>query len=307
MFADFANSSTSERRPLSYSLSRPPRGVASDSWGGSCSTEPAVGDLWLLSWDGEALGLVVVSGVAPSFVLAWPATLTTEPSYPPAVEVKQSPIGSINVWPSRETGIGTHLLHRNLGQTLSERTMSLLDVAFEEGSEPPLPFVSPNVQEADFAALSDEMVEHWEAINTHLWPAPILGATPLDSEFLQQQGISLTFVREVLGVSTPEAVALLKGEQPPSALDISKLAEALEMPPEELLLLRPDDVSQELLTPRIKDDVLRIADLYDSDESGARMLLREEFVLAARSDQVLRSRLDAAIHRLLERERPEES
>lgn len=287
---------------MTYSLSQPPSGIGIDVWAGSGVDLPSVGDLWLLSWDGNALELAVVSGVASSFVLAWPVTLRSEPTFPPAVAVEQSPLGGIGIWPSRETGVGAHLLHRNLGPAVSRRTMALISNAFDEEGELPLPFAEPNVALEDRAQSSDEMVDCWEAINTHLWPQPILGQTPLDADALRSRGIQVARLREILDLSTPEAVALLRGERSPSRLEVELLAKSLEVPAGEILLSRPDKISQELLAPRIKDDVLKIAGIYNVDESGARMLLREQFALAARSDQTADSRLDAAIHRLLNAE-----
>ena len=41
------------------------------------AASPVVGELWLTSWDGGALALVVVSAVREGYVLGWPVTVST--------------------------------------------------------------------------------------------------------------------------------------------------------------------------------------------------------------------------------------
>lgn len=284
---------------MSLSLDDAPHGVAPDAWLRSASGDPQIGDLWLLSWDMRALGLVVVSGVAPTFILGWPVTLAGDRTFPPAIRVEGSPLGEIAVWPSRETGVGNHLLHRRFGTALSARTMHLLAVAFEDGTEPVLPFATSDMDLEEREAASDQMVDAWEAINLNVWPVPRPGITPLDADVLRAAGTRVGDLAEILSTSVPAAVSLYNGESVPTLSELEILVAALGVPTEQLLRSQPDAETVAMLAPDIKDDLVEISRRRAIGEEAARDLVRSQFALAARSDGDPRSRLDAAIQRVL--------
>jgi hypothetical protein len=284
---------------VSLSIDDSPHGVAADVWMRSVPGDPQIGDLWLLSWDAQALGLLVVSGVAPTFVLGWPVTLPGDQTFPPAISIDESPLGQIAVWPSRETGVGKHLLHRRLGTALSERTMHLLADAFEEGTEPVLPFATTDIGLEERETASDRMVDAWEAINLNVWPVPRPGITPLDADVLRANGTQVGTLAAILSVSVPEAVDLYNGEMAPSPSELELLVVALGVPTEQLLRSQPDTETIAMLAPRIKDDLVEIIRRRAIGEESARDLVRSQFALAARSDDTSGSRLDAAIQRVL--------
>lgn len=284
---------------MSLSLDDAPQGVAPDAWLRSASGGPQIGDLWLLSWDTRVLGLVVVSGVAPTFILGWPVTLFGDPTFPPAIRVERSPLGEIAVWPSRETGVGNHLLHRRFGTALSARTMHLLADAFEDGTEPVLPFATSDINLEQREAASDQMVDAWEAINLNVWPVPRAGITPLDADLLRASGTRVGDLAEILSTSVPAAVSLYNGESVPTPSELELLVAALGVPTEQLLRSHPDAETVAMLAPNTKDDLVEISRRRAIGEEAARDLVRSQFALAARSDGDARSRLDAAIKRVL--------
>src|SRR5450631_1039510 len=97
------------------------------------------GDLWLLSWDNQALGLVVVSRAREDYIVGWPTTLPGDPSFFPALLVDHAALGcTVTVWPQAATGIGKHLLHRRLGNLLSPRAVELAEDAARGRGEPPV-------------------------------------------------------------------------------------------------------------------------------------------------------------------------
>lgn len=254
----------------------------------------------MLSWDGQALALVLVSGVATTFILGWPVTLTSDPCFPPAITINDTPIGiPLNVWPTRETGIGKHLLHRRLGRLLSGQAMSLIEYALESETELPVPFAESNVSEAEQERESDLMVDSWERICLHAWPPREVGIATLDPEAMIQLGLGLGELATALGVSAHVAVGLFQGEQAPTSEQLDALAALVGADPEELLANGLDEDSLVLLSPDIKDDLLAIGAQYRLNEEQARALLRSEFALAARSDGTSASRLASALHRLL--------
>ncbi|MCS5498204.1 hypothetical protein NY547_13220 [Cnuibacter physcomitrellae] len=284
---------------MSLSIDDAPHGVAPDAWLRSTPGEPQIGDLWLLSWDTRALGLVVVSGVAPTFILGWPVTLSGDQTFPPAIRVEGSPLGEISVWPSRETGVGNHLLHRRFGTALSARTMHLLADAFEDGTEPVLPFATSDIGLEEREAASDQMVDSWETINLNVWPVPRPGITPLDADVLRATGILVGDLADILSISVPAAVSLYNGESVPTPFELEVLVAALGVPTKQLLRSHPDAETVAMLAPDIKEDLVEISRRRAIGEEAARDLVRSQFALAARSDGDARSRLDAAIQRVL--------
>jgi hypothetical protein len=280
-------------------LERAPSGVESKLWSTGVPGVPTVGDLWLLSWDGVALELAVISAVAPTFVLVWPVSLPDAPSFPPAVVVAETPLGvPLHLWPTRETGIGLHLLHRRFGSVLTARTMRLVSDELDVGKSSLLSLAAPNVEAEAIEAESDALVERWEAICFHTWPARQIGITSLDPRVLGQAGLEVGDLADVLGIALPEAVSIARGETAPTAEHLSVLAARLGVDPEQLLQDELDVAARLLLAPSVKDNILTIARGHGTDEAGARNLIRSEFALAARSDGDPQARLAAAIHRL---------
>lgn len=276
-----------------------PSGVESKLWSTGVPGVPTVGDLWLLSWDGVALELAVISAVAPSFVLVWPVSLPDAPSFPPAVVVADTPLGvPLHLWPTRETGIGLHLLHRRFGSVLTARTMHLVSDELDVGESSLLPLAAPNIEAEAIEAASDALVDRWEAICFHTWPARQIGVTPLDPRVLGQARLEVGDLADVLGIALPEAVSIVRGETAPTAEHLAVLAASHGVEPEQLLQDEWGADARLLLSPSVKDDIVKIAQGHGTDEVGARNLIRSEFALAARSDGDPQARLAAVIHRL---------
>jgi hypothetical protein len=285
-------------------LDAPPDGVSGERWlGHSPVTSPAVGELWLLSWDGVALGLGLVSRTAPDFILCWPVTFRDVPVFAPAVVVDESPLDvSLVAWPTRETGVGIHLLHRQFGQLLSKVTLSLVEKALadEPTAELPLPLADQNVDGDAAERASDEMLDHWEAICMNVWPAATPGVSPLSSSAIQESGMEVGDIAAVLTLSLPTAVSLVRGEYAPTVEQVEMLSQALDADPQSFLEHGDGESTKLLQVPGMKDGLVRLAHIRSISESEARELVRADFALAARSDGDASSRLRSIIDRLLQ-------
>jgi hypothetical protein len=156
------------------SLDEPPPGLTSEGahlWLRGDGQDPLVGDLWLLSWDGIAAGLIVVARVLDGFVLAWPATLPGDPSFRPAIHVDNEALGlRLTVWPSFETGVGTHLLHRCLGSAMSLSAVDNVRHATMAGHDGPLPYAPTEYDEAAHAAFLSELLSTYQRLCFNQWP-----------------------------------------------------------------------------------------------------------------------------------------
>lgn len=260
------------------------------------------GDLWSLSWDGEELGRGVVARVAPTFVIMWPVSTRDEGWYAPAIQIGQHGDEQLAAWPTRETGIGLHLLDRNLGETVDPRAMPIIESALETGSEMPLPFVE-DLPSNDAKDLSESMIDRWAALCHHEWPAD--RELWLRTDLMGTLGIAPSTLALDLGLSVPEAVAVWKREVALTGEQIATLSTRHGLSPDKIARENAGlDLFPGLVHPRIKAPVLEIASRYGLDENRARNRVREEFALAARSDKGPEGRLDAAIQRLLSQAEP---
>lgn len=255
------------------------------------------GDLWSLSWDGEELGRGVVARVAPTFVIMWPVTTRDEAWFAPAIQIGQHEGESLAAWPTRETGVGLHLLDRYLGEGVNARAIPVIESALETDDELPLPAVD-DLPPDDVEDVSESMIDRWAAICHHVWPAD--RDLRLRTELMAAAGIAPSTLASDLNLSMPEAVAIWKREVALSEEQVVALSTRHAVSPDKIAGVDGAfELFPGLVHPRIKRDVLEIADRYGLDEYHARNRVRDEFALAARSDKGPDGRLEAAIQRLL--------
>ncbi|MDF2664333.1 MAG: hypothetical protein K0R81_183 [Microbacterium sp.] len=262
------------------------------------------GDLWSLSWDGKELGRGVVARVAPAFVIMWPVTTQTEDWYAPAVQIGQHEDEQLAAWPTRETGIGLHLLDRYLGKGVNPRAIPLLEEALETGAQLPLPVVDEPAPD-NAADVSASMIDRWAALCHHEWPAD--RDLRLRTDLMSKAGIAPSSLATDLDLSVPEAVAIWKREVALTQAQVATLSTSHGISPDKIAGdVGVLDIYPGLIHPRIKGSVLEIAHRYGLDEGHARNRIRDEFALAARSDNGPEGRLQAAIQRLLSQAEPRE-
>lgn len=104
----------------------------------------------------------MISAAKNGFVLAWPVTPPGGVAFSPGLVVEDSPLGvPVTLWPTRETGIGNHLLDRNLGRLLSPDRISRISSALDEGASPGLVFASGSARDAANVDADRHMVDHW--------------------------------------------------------------------------------------------------------------------------------------------------
>ena len=286
--------------------SPPPGGVDAELWRQSEVADAAIGDLWLLSWNAEALALGVIAGVGDGYVLVWPVTLQTDAAFRPAVQVRRSPLGiPVFMWASRETGVGLHMLHRRYGPLLPESVMAEVAEAMEEDADGPLPYAPPTLHPGDETSDDDTMVDQWESICLNVWPRSRPDWAPLNRDVLRSLGVRPSDLAGALGIGASEAVALFNGEQSPDDAQLAALESHLGTPQSRLLDPLVDESARELLSPVWKDDVLKIAEHLSDDEGAARDIVRQEYAYAPRSTGSSSDRMREAIQRVLTRMSPD--
>lgn len=276
----------------------PPVGVSSDVWVGSSGPRPAVGELWLLSWNGERLGLALVSGISNGFAMVWPATLPSEPAFPPALALANSPLDiALNIWPTRETGVGFHLFDRHFGGVLSRVSMGEISEAVDEGRTPSLPFVNMDFDPQQAENESDRMIDHWEDICLNVWPETVAGRSPFASAALDRANLGIQRIQELLSIDIPQAIALYRGELLPTRLQVEALSVDSGLDADRLLLSIDDGVRL-INSPIYKRRFVELVSRLNLDERELRDLARQDLGLAARSDGDLANRLLAVLDRL---------
>lgn len=274
-----------------------PFGIDSTVWSQRESSSPEVGELWLLAWNGEPLGLAIVSGVTPTFVLLWPATWPGESAFAPAISIDTS-IGGLFAWPTRETGVGRHLLHSRLDQPVSERTMALVLESLDNDTESPVPYAQTGPDNQERFAQEDAMLDRWEQICLNVWPKPALGTEPLNPDALRAVSLKVSDVSRILNIDSADSVALFRGESFPTSEQVSALSVASGLEPYELISSPVSEDVLFLLSPELKGSIERIGEARNIDEDVARALIRSEYALAARSDGNARARLFDTVQRL---------
>lgn len=291
---------------MNFDLWSAPTDVPNEQlWLTGLQEEIIPGDLWLLSWNGNGLALLLVTTVTDDFVLGWPVTLPSEPAYAPAMPI-ETPLGINAVaWPTRETGVGLHLLHRRFGKVLSRERIDNIRRQIDEGlsfgmiSSEESTLSEPDAQRDH----SNEMLSKWEEICFHHWPQAEIGETPLNQSFLQNRQIAPSDLGRILNIDAVQASSLHKGRMKPTADQLTVLSSYLDTDREVIAAPTLDEGTRLLMEPRWKAEVLDVAAKTGLSEVSTRRAIQNEYVLAARSNQASGDdKMVAAIQRVLEQE-----
>ncbi len=245
------------------------------------------GELWTLSWDATTLGHAMISAVKQDYVLAWPVTMPGEVSFRPGILI-DSPLGyPVTAWPTRETGIGNHLLGEAVGDLLSVETVRSISSSLDSDEEPSeviwVEGWGTEFEEAQFAS-------RWTDICLHT------GREDDSQRFLSEPrlraiGGKAATVQAVLQLDPEQTRSAWLGETPLDPDQVASLARALDAEPEDFL--GPDPAIGlwlELAKPTFKRDVLETAASAALPEAEVRLVAsRDAYALAARDDSTART------------------
>lgn len=282
-------------------LTETPSGVTDPAlWAVGLDGKPEIGDLWLLSWNYEVLGLIVLSGIADDFVIGWPVTLPSEPAFSPAF-FADSLIGKgLGVWPTRETGVGMHLLHRRFGKLLAPQLMSELGRAIDNDDDPSIDFAPTASDPSEEIEFNDQMIEHWESICFNQWPVPNAEMYPLNQQVLIDANIKPSDLAAALDISQFEATTLHRGTRNPTGEQLDVLAETTGIDAQVLASPGRDEGAQLLTHPAWKVNVIEAGMKRSVSEAQARLGIQEQFAVAARFRGSRDERMKSAIDRFMQ-------
>lgn len=257
-----------------------------ERWGTDATETPQIGDLWLLSWDGDAQALVLIASTKPGYVTACPITLADEPAFAPAVHLPTSPLGApLTLWPFLETGLGLHLLHRRFGSALSKNTVENLRRFALGDAEPELTICEPAADTDAAKEFVSALMATMQKLCFNDWPPATAGTATLDREALAANNASIPALRDVLDIPVHRARALLTGDAAPSPTEVEALAAAWDTTGDALLNKPQGDAIDALLSAAVKPALVALMDRRGIDETEARQAAQQEFAFAARSDR----------------------
>ena len=245
---------------------------------------PRPGDFWILSWDDEFLGAALIAAARDDFALAWPVTLPGEASFAPGLVIERSPLGiPVTLWPTRETGIGLHLLDRSLGRLLDADAIRPLAFAIEDGEELTFPVAPGSAWDEDNRDADRALVEHWSGLCFHT--AAGENEMRLDSEKVLAAGGSSRSTAELLGLPPQQLRPIWMGDAEIDHEQLAALAEHLGV--DAITLLQPDPLAgvvTRLASPRFKPAIKEKMAATGLSEAAVRSGARSEYTLAARDD-----------------------
>lgn len=246
--------------------------------------QPGAGELWALSWNAEEVGYAVISSVHESFVLAWPAEIDEANSFFPGILVEvEDQDGPVTVWPTRETGIGNHLLDHKIGQAIRPSQIAPVSAALEEGRESTFPFAARRNEDLNRETFDNRMLEHWQELC--FLTVEITESVFFDRDEAIKIGLKARQVAEALGLGHEELSPIWRGQVPLPEDAIERLRVAFGESADSLLTTDPlGHVLDVISSPGYKQEIKDRAQLLGMDEGEFRRRTRAEFALAARDD-----------------------
>lgn len=283
-----------------------PRGR--DRWLHGSVGSPAVGDLWLLSWDTQ-VALALITVVRETYVRVWPVTVyeTVSPANVAILEPEQTPLHTpLILWIGAESAAGNHLLLRRLGSVLTKDEVKSITVDLDSGGASKvreLTVVHKGDETDEARSFEHNVLGTFRSLAMHEWPGLAPGEATIDSDFLKSylekdpewlaDAIDSTHYGHVL--------ALWSGTQPATVEEVQHVARAAGVSPEEVLKPISSPEADVIREPEFKADVLDIGRRYSVSEGRARSMILERAGQAARQakgrDDVL-SRVRSAIESL---------
>lgn len=231
-------------------------------------------------------GHALVAAVKDNYILGWPVTLSGEPSFSPGMLFRDARGDTVTVWPTRETGLGLHLLGQPLGPLLDVKTIRGIAASLDDG-ETPSGLLAPPIEEtgADVDNWSTQMTDHWAALCFHT--GGTFGTKPyLNPARVSELGGSAREVGRILGLTPPQVRTLWEGERHMDPEILKALSEHYHVESHYLTRSNPAQSLWDLLaSPEYKEAVEHACRQRRVGEEEIRAeVTRSAFALAARQD-----------------------
>lgn len=263
---------------------------------------PQAGDIWMLSWNGVDLGLILLGFVQETYVSALPITLDVSKACVSACVAPSdvSPLDTeLVVWAPAPNSIGKHLLSRRIGPLCTARDVQrMVHAANGEDIETPFPLVTRELTD-ELLADVEFIFNSFASFADHQWIAGDAGNAFFDTQTLTSVDWDSRKLAESLQLPVSVAAPLFHGEKIPRPEQVLTVAALTGL--DEAALLMPLHVREAVVLsqPDLKAAILDLARQRQLDEGGARNLaLQDSYALAAR--QTHDTEMEAARHRVID-------
>lgn len=273
------------------------------------AASPVVGELWLTSWEGGALALVVVGAVRDGYVLGWPVTVSTRddtyPSVPFGLSATDGSDVGLVAWPDAEFGMSTALLDTCYGAPFDAKTVRLIVGAVSGDCDMPVPACENVPSEAAEADLERVCAQAWDLGDIE-WPLSIPGHGVLDQDEIRKSGVDARALAGMLHVSPARAASLAAGRAVPTQTELEAL-ESLDLHRDSMFTAPSGAEVEAIVHPRFKSRIVAVTRQERLSEAAVRTWLYSEAEPLAARHQPGRSqadeaaaRVEAALDRLLQ-------
>jgi len=240
------------------------------------------GDIWSLAWDREHLGYVIISRAFEDFVLVWPASYVVDEFVRPSFIVEDSDGQKLATWPTRETGLGKHLLFERRASALSDGEVRRISASLDADIDPEVGWATTPAP----AGFDDLLVNRWHEWCFNDGHTDDMEGVYIDERRLSACGGSARILAEVFSLGPADARALFRGEQPITLEQAQVLGGRLKRDPQEMLGGDPTERFWSMLAdPEFKAEVVSAVERAGLTEGEVRRdAARDSYALAARDD-----------------------
>ncbi len=275
---------------------------------GRSATTINVGDLWVATWGGVDLALVLVAGVFDTHVTVWLVTEESAAAAKPSFRLDADWLTlPLTCWPEAQAGMSKAALGRRVGSILTERDIRAVLVDVWESTEEANASVTyypeeQSTQGDDALDAGCQYVSMLSDLDTPFSDPSHRGI--LASDFAKQNGLSTPrdLSRYLAGVPALISTAF-NGERVLTSVEVNALAEAFATDISEITTHPEDPIVSALREPKWKADVTAIVHDKNIDETETRLKIWERAKVPARqadaqNDAAIDARITQAITEL---------
>lgn len=268
--------------------------VNAERWKHGTST-PAVGDLWIVSWDGTDLGLVLIVAVRDSHVVIWPVTDESVTPSAPCFRVTADWLNDGLVgWPEAEAGLSYAALGRNLGNVLDSKTTLGIYVAIRDDSALPNVDTYPEVDSDGADDALAYVCGFASALSDLDFPDPDTYTGSLNPSFAEAHGLDARAVAALVGGLPAIARQIVEGGRLLPSTTAEALARQYDVPVTEVVSPIEGEEVVALRSPDRKAKIVSLAERRQVRENDVRLDAWQESRLAARQQGGTDARTAAA-------------
>jgi hypothetical protein len=272
---------------------------------GLSNNTPQVGDLYVVGYDGQDYGLVLIAAVRDSHVVVWPVTDESLSPSDTCFKLQADWLDEPLVcWPEAEAGVSYASLDRRLGHPVDDRTMLAIYFYLRGEDQPDDVEFYPHREDDSFFDALDAVCEYAGDLSDHDWPDPSETVGILNPNFVRERHLTPADVRDVVRETVPRVIQeVLEGRRLLSPEQARDFAARFQSPIEDVLAPPRGGEVIELRQPSRKHRIRTIAATHHQTENQVRFAAWSKTQTAARqsgaaSTEAIAARVDQALAEL---------